>query len=190
MPVMPTPVRTARAPRRAKSVAAIVAALLVVIVGYLTQQSKSPAPSAPGPVSGPVTGPVSGPRIEAPPHTPPRSSQPTLTLDDGGIAELFRNQESDSWVEATGRVTRLLADDTDGERHQKFLMAVSNEITVLVSHNIDAAPRVPVREGEYVRLRGEYEYTDKGGVVHFTHKPKFKRKAPGGWIEHAGTRYE
>lgn len=186
MPVMPTPVRSTRKPGRAKSIAAFVAAVLVVIVGYLTQQSRSPAPAAPGPTSGPV----SEPRVDTPAHTTPRSAQPTLTLDDGGIAELFRNQESDSWVEATGRVTRLLADDTDGERHQKFLMAVSNEITVLVSHNIDAAPRVPVREGEYVRLRGEYEYTDKGGVVHFTHKPKFKRKAPGGWIEHAGTRYE
>jgi hypothetical protein len=184
---------------RQKSAMAIIAAILVVVVGYFTQQQNTSS----SPKSAPRSEPTPAEIAKAPskpnstPSTKQAGSKPAakstdtpLTLDDGGIAELFRTKDSDTWVEATGRVQRLLSDDKEGERHQKFLIAVSDAITVLVSHNIDAAPRVPVREGDYVRLRGEYEYSDKGGIVHFTHKPKFRRKAPGGWIEHQGTRYE
>jgi hypothetical protein len=67
---------------------------------------------------------------------------------------------------------------------------LAGEHEVLIAHNHEAAGRVPVKEGESIRFRGEYEWTEKGGTVHFTHAPKQKRRDPGGWVEHGGRRYE
>lgn len=111
------------------------------------------------------------------------------------VRELFYAKRSDTWVETTGRVEKLLPDDTDtrdnSDEHQKFLLLVPGDLTVLVAHNISAAQRVPVRQGDTISLRGEYEYTEKGGTIHFTHKPKYNsRGKQGGWIELKGLRYE
>lgn len=104
------------------------------------------------------------------------------------IAAAFDARRSDVWVEAEGRVARKLADDNDGSRHQRFLVDLSNGLTILIAHNIDLAPYVPLQQGDVVRFRGEYEWNDKGGVVHWTHHdPKGRR---GGWIRHGEKTYE
>ncbi|MFO0837734.1 MAG: DUF3465 domain-containing protein [Phycisphaerae bacterium] len=108
---------------------------------------------------------------------------------DGGIGRLFRERRSDIWVAAEGRVTRMLADDDEGARHQCFIVEVAPRVSVKIAHNIDAAPRVPVESGMTLRFRGEYKWTAEGGVVHFTHRPESGRRE-GGWIELAGKRYE
>ncbi len=112
--------------------------------------------------------------------------------DDGGIAGLFAARTSDAWVEAEGVVRKVLKDDDDaaGGLHQRWIVALAGGHEVLIAHNHEAAGRVPVKEGESIRFRGEYEWTEKGGTVHFTHAPKQKRRDPGGWVEHGGRRYE
>ncbi|MFN7020212.1 MAG: DUF3465 domain-containing protein [Phycisphaerales bacterium] len=122
------------------------------------------------------------------------SSTSTDAGRDGGIAALFRQRTSDTWVEAEGRIVKVLRDDseTDGgrnARHQRLLVELDTGVTVLLAHNIDAAPRVPAREGDPIRFRGEYEWSEKGGTVHFTHAPKHGNSIQGGWIEHQGKRY-
>lgn len=118
----------------------------------------------------------------------------------GGVAEsqydlmtLVKSQRSGEMVEFQARVVKLLADDNDGSRHQRFLLAVDFEHspikTVLVAHNIDLAPRVPVEEGSVIRIYGQYEWNDRGGVIHWTHHDPGGRHAEG-WIELDGTRYE
>lgn len=109
-------------------------------------------------------------------------------IDGDPIAELVRNKRSNVIVEASGTVVKILPDDRAGDRHQKFLVEVGTN-TVLIAHNIDLAPRVTLREGDAIRFKGEYEYTDRGGVIHWTHHDPAKRRA-GGWIEHNGKRYE
>lgn len=116
--------------------------------------------------------------------------QKAKPTDDGGIAELFRNKQSDTWVEAAGTIKKMLPDDTDGDKHQRFIVKLSTNIEILIAHNIDTSPRVPASEGDLISFRGEYEWTEKGGTVHFTHAPKFARKTPGGWIDYKGKRYE
>jgi hypothetical protein len=88
-------------------------------------------------------------------------------------------------VDGHGVVSRVLADDESGSRHQRFLVRVKGGPTVLVAHNIDLAPRVSVHEGDLVSFRGEYEWNEKGGVVHWTHRdPRGQHER--GWIEHNG----
>jgi hypothetical protein len=133
---------------------------------------------------------ASQPATAPPKATPPASSRGAAGVNDGGIAELFRKQQSDTWVETSGVVKKVLPDDTTGDKHQRFIVRVATGIEILIAHNIDVASRVPAEQGDTITFRGEYEWTEKGGTVHFTHAPKFKRRDPGGWIDFDGKRYE
>ena len=91
-------------------------------------------------------------------------------------------------IEFSAVVTKLLKDDREGLQHQRFLVKAAG-LSILVAHNIDLAPRVPVTVGATVRLRGEYVWNDKGGVMHWTHRDPRGRHAAG-FIEVAGQRVQ
>ena len=114
---------------------------------------------------------------------------PALPPLAGAVAEAFRTHRSNVEVETGGRVLRVLPDDHEGSRHQRFLVRVAGGISLLVAHNIDLAPRVPVAPGDSVELRGEYEWNDRGGVIHWTHHDPDGRRE-GGWIRHGGRLYQ
>lgn len=106
------------------------------------------------------------------------------------IDKAFRNRQSDLIVVEEGRVFKVLADDTKGSQHQRFLVELSSGLTILIAHNIDLAPRVSrLKSGDFIRFKGEYEWNEKGGVVHWTHHDPAKRHT-GGWVELDGKRYE
>jgi hypothetical protein len=112
-----------------------------------------------------------------------------VAFGDSALAELYVQRQSGVMVEFEARVERLLQDDHDGSRHQRFILVLNNGHTVLVAHNIDLAERVPLKVSDLVRVRGEYEFNEQGGVVHWTHRdPGAGTKH--GWIEHQGNRYE
>jgi hypothetical protein len=105
------------------------------------------------------------------------------------VAEAFRTHSSNVEVETGGRVLRVLPDDQEGSRHQRFIVRMAGGISVLVAHNVDLAPRIPVTPGDSVELRGEYEWNDRGGVIHWTHHDPDGRRE-GGWVRHAGRLYQ
>ena len=107
---------------------------------------------------------------------------------NGEVEAAFASQRSGQWVEVAGRVSRLLGDDDDGSRHQRFILELDSGHTLLVSHNIDLAERLPLVRDDQVALRGRYEWNDRGGVVHWTHHDPSGR-LQGGWIQHEGVRY-
>lgn len=109
-------------------------------------------------------------------------------LETGTVESLFDGRRSGIVVEIAGEVERTLADDLEGSRHQRFILRLGSGHTVLVSHNIDLAARVPLAAGDTVELRGQYEWNDRGGVVHWTHHDPGGRR-PGGWIRHDGVSY-
>ncbi len=119
--------------------------------------------------------------------TPP-APMPTAPLSSDRLQQAFARHESGVWLETSGTVTRLLRDDLHGDRHQRFIIAAPGGISVLVSHNIDLAPKVPLRRGETVTLRGRYEWNEKGGLIHWTHHDP-RGRGPGGWISAGGKRY-
>ena len=110
--------------------------------------------------------------------------------DDARIAAAFRERRSDVAVETGGQVIKLLPDDNQGSRHQRFIIRLNSGQTVLVSHNIDLAPRIDgLRTGDRVDVRGEYEWNARGGVIHWTHHDPQGRH-PGGWLRHRGRLYQ
>ena len=106
----------------------------------------------------------------------------------GVVEQAYADRRSGVWVEVDGRVTRLLSDDNEGSRHQRFVLALDSGHTVLVAHNIDLAERVPVPQDGRVRLRGRYEWNERGGVIHWTHHDP-DGSSPGGWVRHGDAIY-
>ena len=106
------------------------------------------------------------------------------------IADAYANQRSGIAVSGEGRVSRILGDDSLGDRHQRFIVTLDSGQTVLIAHNIDLAPRVEgLQIGDAVSLKGEYEWNDRGGVVHWTHgDPQGQHEA--GWLRHRGRTYQ
>ena len=101
-----------------------------------------------------------------------------------------KNQtDSQFWIGLNAKVIKLLKDDLSGSRHQKFLIRADTNLTLLVSHNIDLAPRVPVKQNDYISLQGRYEWNNRGGVIHWTHHDPKGKKA-GGWISVNGKKYK
>jgi len=98
-------------------------------------------------------------------------------------------QASGVMMTVEARVKKTLPDDLKGSRHQRFLLDIGRGRTVLVAHNIDLADRVPLDQDDAVRIRGQFEWNDRGGVLHWTHHDP-RGRHPGGWIEHAGKRIE
>lgn len=107
------------------------------------------------------------------------------------LQDAFKNQQSDVMVEElTGTVSAVLPDDIEGSRHQRFVIRISRDQTVLVVHNIDMAPRINgLIKGDRVSVKGEYEWNDRGGLIHWTHKDPSSSHEDG-WIEYNRVRYE
>ena len=109
---------------------------------------------------------------------PPSSPATTTALVDGRQAK------------GSGTVVRVLSDDNDGSRHQRFILRLAGGRTLLIAHNIDLAPRIPgIREGDTVEFYGEFRSNPQGGVIHWTHHDPQGRH-PGGWLRHNGRTYQ
>jgi hypothetical protein len=118
------------------------------------------------------------------------STTVAATSGDSTLARVFEDHASSREVEGRGTVSKLLSDDTGGDRHQRFIVRLDSGQTLLVTHNIDTAPRVAsLGVGDMVAFRGEYEWNDQDGIIHWTHHdPNGSHTA--GWIRHNGRTYQ
>jgi hypothetical protein len=109
---------------------------------------------------------------------------------DAALAAAFEDHAHDLQVQGSGVVVRLLADDTEGGRHQRFVIRLESGQTLLVAHNIDIAPRIDsLTAGDVVSFNGVYEWSAEGGTIHWTHADPDGGHAPG-WLRHDGTTYQ
>ena len=102
------------------------------------------------------------------------------------IENLFKSKTSGVLVEFKAQVVNILSDDNKGSRHQRLILKTNNR-TVLLAHNIDVAPRIPVKKNDTIIVKGQYEWNEKGGVVHWTHK---KDNNSYGWVVFNNKKYE
>ena len=106
------------------------------------------------------------------------------------FASAFAEHRGNFAAEGVGNVSRILPDDNEGSRHQRFIVTLSSGQTILIAHNIDLAPRVEgLVVGDSISFKGEYEWSNKGGVMPWTHRdPAGWHQA--GWIRYHGKTYQ
>ncbi len=115
---------------------------------------------------------------------------PIIHANDVQLRRAYENQQSALQVKGEGTVSRVLSDDNKGSRHQRFILRLDSRQTLLVAHNIDLAPRIPdLKVGDRVQFYGEYEWNNKGGVIHWTHHDPRNRHEHG-WLKHQGEVYQ
>lgn len=181
--------------RMGNRVAKVVAALVLAAAYAAWNTWFAPAgsePSAPGATeqaAAPATTDAPAAGSATKPARPPAGN---ANADDGlaAIDALYEARRSNEMVTVHAPVKRVLADDNQGSRHQKFLIALPSGRNLLIAHNIDLAPRVEnLAAGDLVTVRGEYEWEERGGVLHWTHHDPAGRHQ-GGWIDAHGKRHE
>lgn len=152
-----------------KSVIVVIAAL-VAFGGYYRQQHHSAAST--------TTDMAVGPRSA-------NNTQSSTTQ----LEQAFQQHQSNVPISLSGTVKKILSDDNDGSRHQRFIVAAAGH-TILVAHNIDLAERVSdLQSGDAISLHGEYVWNAQGGIMHWTHRdPSGRHEA--GWIEYKGHTYQ
>lgn len=109
--------------------------------------------------------------------------------DDTQIVNAMNNRKRTRFVEGKNlKVTQILPNDNSGNRHQKFVVELSNNQTIQIISNLDMCPEVPVKVGDEVAVGGEYIPTGRSGLVHWVHwDPRGTR--PDGYIELNGQVY-
>jgi hypothetical protein len=121
-----------------------------------------------------------------------RSDESTGSSGRSGeaVSGSFDERQSGVQTEGSGIVIKVLPDDNEGSRHQRFLLELPSGQTLLIAHNIDLAPRLPsLREGDAVAFNGEYEWNAEGGVIHWTHRdPRGRHEA--GWLKYGGRTFQ
>ena len=119
-----------------------------------------------------------------------QSEQNVTNNSDKRLQQAFENREHELMISGRGRVEKVLRDDNDGSRHQRFIIKLASGQSLLIAHNIDIAPRVkPIKAGDMIEFHGMYEWNDRGGVIHWTHHDP-DGSQEGGWLVHEGKRYE
>ena len=114
----------------------------------------------------------------------------TRSRDDDLIGRAFASRTSDIQVEGEGTVIRLLPDDLERPRHQRFIVQLASRQTLLITHNIDIARRIDGLEvGDTIGFNGEYVWNAKGGIIHWTHHDPQGRHVAG-WVIHNGKTYK
>ena len=119
------------------------------------------------------------------------TGSPSVASDPEQVLQFaYENRQSNLQVQGKGIVVKILPDDLDGSRHQRFILKTGIGQTLLVAHNIDLAPRInEIKEGDVVEFFGEYEWNSKGGVIHWTHHDPARNHIDG-WLKHNGRVYQ
>lgn len=129
-----------------------------------------------------------------PPHQTDISSPASPSISQQSADEIlqtaFEHRQSNIQIAGSGRVSKTLPDDNKGSRHQRFILKLNSGQSLLVAHNIDLAPKIKgLKKGDTVAFYGEYEWSEKGGVIHWTHHDP-RGKHPDGWLKHNGVIYQ
>ena len=112
--------------------------------------------------------------------------------DNAHVCALYASGASDAEVVAQGVVIGVLgtSNGPSGE-HEGFLLKLSQQCDLLlrVETNVGITGPVPLRAGETVTVKGQFEDDPSGGVIHWTHHDPSGRHIAG-YVYAGGKYYE
>ena len=120
----------------------------------------------------------------------PVTTDPETSTNNKQIVAAYKQKRNDVQVTGAGTIVKLLSDDLQGSRHQRFLVKINAQQTLLIAHNIDLAPRInSLQTGEKIDFHGEYVWNQKGGIIHWTHHDPAGRHQ-NGWLRYKNKLYQ
>lgn len=123
-------------------------------------------------------------------HPAGRAPVTATTESDIQFSKAFSQRKSNLQLEGRGTVIKNMPDDNSGSRHQRFIIRLDSGQTLMIAHNIDLARRIDsLQTGDVITFNGEYEWSPKGGIIHWTHTDPRNHHAAG-WIRHNGQLYQ
>ena len=112
--------------------------------------------------------------------------------DDAAVCSAYQGGRSHVEVVADGRVTSVLG-VAQGRvsPHEGFLIRLDSgcDVVVRVEANTDLMGQFAIARGDRVVVKGEYEYSPRGGVIHWTHHDP-RGRHEGGFVEVGGRTYQ
>ncbi|MBX3019076.1 MAG: DUF3465 domain-containing protein [Bdellovibrionaceae bacterium] len=110
--------------------------------------------------------------------------------DDRDLVKANRDRRTVRFLRAANlTVTKLMPDDTQGSRHQRFYAKLSDASEVYIVYSLEyGRVRVPVTVGSRIGVGGEYRWTKFGGLLHWVHEDH-RDQRPDGYVEVRGVRY-
>jgi len=104
------------------------------------------------------------------------------------VMTAWHSKTSNIMVEVEGRVMVELPDQEDYGHVQQFILELETGHRLMVSHDLEISQRVPLTRYSSVRVKGEYDWNETGGLIHWTHRD-LDNARDGGWIDYNGVRY-
>ncbi|UOO80825.1 DUF3465 domain-containing protein [Uruburuella testudinis] len=125
------------------------------------------------------------------PAEPPQNAvESAAAQSNQRLQTAFKQKQNNLQIQGRGIVSKTLPDDNKGSRHQRFVLKLDSGQTLLVAHNIDLSPKIKgLKKGDAVEFYGEYEWSQQGGVIHWTHHDPQHRHIDG-WLKHNGVLYQ
>ncbi len=114
------------------------------------------------------------------------------TPDNGLVCRTYAAQADKQEVLAQGKIVAILGTMLGPSGHHAgFLLQLTGDCDLLVrvETNVDLTGPVPLKAGENAIVKGEYEYTALGGVIHWTHHDPGGRHVDG-YVQAAGKVYQ
>jgi len=108
---------------------------------------------------------------------------------DSAIVNAIQAHRNVDFVEGSGMVVvKLLPDDTNGAQHQKWIVRLSNGLTMQAVYNTDMCEHVPLNVGDVVSMGGQFIMTNQGPLLHWLHYDP-RQNRPDGYVEVNGKDY-
>ncbi len=112
-------------------------------------------------------------------------------LSTSTLSQALQNKRPLNFVEINDAlVVKVLKNDTQGSRHQRWLMRTASGELITAIYNIDVAEEIPLKTGDTISLAGELIFGSrkKDPIIHWLHSDP-EKKRPDGYIIYAGKKY-
>lgn len=111
------------------------------------------------------------------------------TDSDSDVVRAVNDRRKVNYVEGGNMVVvKVLPDDDNGLKHQKWVVRLSSGQTMQAVYNSDMCPRVPVRVGDVVAMGGMFLWTNSGALLHWLHHDP-RENRPDGYVYLNGQYY-